>query len=132
MSEELLENDLDSIGDMACTVLFDAIINWCEYSDADNMEAARSCSRRIVDQWGRQIKRHLGLAVECASLRMLTELQRKLLKVESVLNQPDENGNPTPFDFKGHIPETLEDGEKLALKWKQMWLICQEQNILSP
>lgn len=66
------------------------------------MEAARTCSRRIAEQWGRQIKRQLGLTVECASLRMLAEIQRKLLKVESVLNQPDENGNhPTPFDFKG-------------------------------
>ena len=64
------------------------------------MEAARTCSRRIAEQWGRQIKRQLGLTVECASLRMLAEIQRKLLKVESVLN--DENGNhPTPFDFKG-------------------------------
>lgn len=38
LSEELLESDLESVGELACSVLFDAIINWCEYADADNLE----------------------------------------------------------------------------------------------
>lgn len=81
------------------------------------------------------MKHYLGHAIQCASasgLQTLAEVQRKLQKVESVLDQPDEKGNPTPFDFKGHIPESPEDGEKLALKWKQMWTICKEQCILNP
>lgn len=96
--------------------------------------AAQSSSRRIADNWSRQVKHHLGHAVECATasgLQTFAEIQKKLVKVESVLNQP-EKGNQTPFDFKGHIPESPEDGEKLALKWKQMWQICTEQRILGP
>lgn len=79
------------------------------------------------------MKHYFSHPVECASassMQTFEEVQRKLLKVESVLNQ--KKGNPTPFDFKGHIPESPEDGEKLALKWKQMWLICTEQRILGP
>jgi len=131
-----LESDLESVSDVACTVLFNSIVNWCEYSDKDNLEAARCSSRNIAERWSQRIRNHIAAlgAVECASasgLRTLTEVQRKLLKVESVLNQPDENGNPTPFDFKGHIPENPDDGEKLSAKWKQLWLIVLDQRILN-
>lgn len=33
-----MESDLESVGELACSVLFDAIINWCEYADANNLE----------------------------------------------------------------------------------------------
>ena len=81
------------------------------------------------------MKHHFDCSLEYASasnLQTLIELQRKLLKVENVLNKPDQKGEPTPFDFKGHIPECPEDGEKLAQKWKQMWQICLDQHILDP
>lgn len=133
LSEELLESDLETVVDLACSVLFDAVINWCEYADANYLEAARCSSRRIAEKWNRKMKHYFSHPVECASassMQTFEEVQRKLLKVESVLNQ--KKGNPTPFDFKGHIPESPEDGEKLALKWKQMWLICTEQRILGP
>lgn len=135
LSEELLDSELESVSDVACTVLFNSIINWCEYSDKDNLEAARSSSRLIADRWSRRIGQQLALgaaAAECVSgFRTLAEVQRKLAKVESVLTQQNESGNPTPFDFKGHIPENPDDGEKLAAKWKQMWLICVDQRILN-
>jgi len=96
----------------AWSVLVNSIVNWCEYSD--NLGAARYSSRNIAERWSQRIRNQAAAfgAVECASasgLRTLTEVQRKLLKVEWVLYQPDENGNPTPFDFKGHIPENSDD-----------------------
>ncbi len=115
--------------------LFDFVIFWViVYRRCFTSSAARCSSRRISEKWSRQVKHYLGHAVECATasgLQTFAEIKKKLGKVELVLNQTG-NDEQTSFEFKGHIPESPEDGEKLALKWKQMWLICNEHRILGP
>jgi len=59
----------------------------------------------------------------------MAEVQRKVQNIEIILDSLDEKGNTTPFDFKGHIPENIEDGDKLATKWNHMLKNAMEHNI---
>merc|ERR1712071_560556 len=126
----LLSDDLSAVGDIACAVLFDGLIHWCEYTDESNIEAARSTSRCIVQQWK---KRMTMWNVSLDSVVALAETRWKLAKVESTLNELDFSGKEKQrgkFEFKGHIPENMEDGDKLAEKWKQVWDTVSEKKKL--
>ena len=59
----------------------------------------------------------------------VTELQGKIQKVESILNSNNRNESAAPLDFKGHIPENVEDGDKLALKWNRTLKMAMERNV---